>query len=305
MHPGARALIAGIGALLFAGALLLLRHPQPPRAPSQSPPPPPPPNVEVIRDVVFGTGGGRPLHLDIARPKTPGVEPRPVVVYVHGGGWAGGDYHNPRSYPLAAHGYFTANIEYRLSKEACFPAQIEDCKAAIRWLRASAKKYGLDGNHIGVWGASAGGHLVALLGTSGDVKDLQGKGENLGQSSRVQCVVDWFGPTDFSRMGGWQDKPDSPMAKLVGGPVRDRRELAGKANPITYVTKDDPPFLIMHGEEDKVVPMNQSELLDEAVRKVGVESTLVRIPGNGHGGPGFTTPENWRRIEDFFEKHLK
>ena len=207
--------------------------------------------------------------------------------------------------PLVAKGYAAASINYRFSQHALFPAQIEDCKAAIRWLRANAKKYNLDAGHIGVWGASAGGHLVALLGTTGGVKELEGTGGNLDQSSRVQCVVDWFGPTDFAKMGGWQDKPDSPMAQLVGGPVRDRQELAAKANPITYVGKDSAPFLIMHGEEDKLVPMNQSELLDEALRKAGVESTLVRVPKNGHGGPGFTTPENRKKIEEFFDKHLK
>jgi dipeptidyl aminopeptidase/acylaminoacyl peptidase len=120
----------------------------------------------------------------------------------------------------------------------------------------------------------------------------------------VQCVVDWFGPTDFSKMGG-QDKPDSPLAKLLGGPVKDKLELAAKANPITYVGKDSAPFLIMHGEEDKVVPMNQSERLDEALRKAGIESTLVRVAGNGHGGPGFWTPENQKKIEEFFDKHLQ
>ena len=192
-----------------------------------------------------------------------------------------------------------ASINYRFSQHALFPAQIEDCKAAIRWLRANAKKYNLDAGHIGVWGASAGGHLVALLGTTGGVKELEGKGGNLDQSSRVQCVVDWFGPTDFTKMGGWQDKPDSPMARLVGGPVKDKPELAVKANPITYVGKDSAPFLIMHGEEDKLVPMNQSELMDEALRKAGVESTLVRIPKAGTVVPR-SCPRRTRRKSRIF-----
>jgi dipeptidyl aminopeptidase/acylaminoacyl peptidase len=134
---------------------------------------------------------------------------------------------------------------------------------------------------------------------------LEGHGGNLNQSSRVQCVVDWFGPTDFTKMGGWQDKPDSPMARLVGGPVKDKKELAAKANPITYVSKDDAPFLIMHGDEDKGVIINQSELLDEALRKAGVESTLIGIAGAGHGGPAFLNAENRKRIEEFLAKHLK
>jgi len=250
-------------------------------------------------------GGHARNKLDLYLPgKTD--RPLPVIVWIHGGGWSAGSKDDGcPAVPFVAKGYAGASINYRLSQHALFPAQIEDCKAAVRWLRANAKKYNLDTKHIGVWGASAGGHLVALLGTTGSVKELEGTGGNLDQSSQVQCVLDWFGPTDFVKMGGWQGNPDSPMAKLVGGPVKDRQELAAKANPITYVCKDSAPFLIMHGEEDNLVPMNQSELLDEALRTAGVESTLVRVPKNGHGGPGFTTPENSKKIEEFFDKHLK
>jgi acetyl esterase/lipase len=259
----------------------------------------------AVKHRVVGIAGGHERNkLDLYLPaKTP--RPLPIVVWIHGGGWGGGSKETCPAIPLVTEGYAVASINYRFSRHAIFPAQIEDCKAAIRSLRANAKKYNLDANHIGAWGASAGGHLVALLGTSGDVKELEGHGGNLNQSSRVQCVVDWFGPTDFTKMGGWQDKPDSPMARLVGGPVKDKKELAAKANPITYVSKDDAPFLIMHGDEDKGVIINQSELLDEALRKAGVESTLIRIAGAGHGGPAFLNPENRKRIEEFLAKHLK
>ena len=148
-----------------------------------------------------------------------------------------------------------ASINYRLSQHAVFPAQIEDCKAAIRWLRANAAKYHLDPDHIGVWGASAGGHLVAMLGTTGGVKELEGKGGNLDQSSRVQCVVDWFGPTDLATMGGSHDNPASPDRQLIGGPVQENKEKARKASPLTYVSKDSAPFLIMHGDKDNMVPL--------------------------------------------------
>ncbi|MGA2621334.1 MAG: alpha/beta hydrolase [Thermoguttaceae bacterium] len=263
-----------------------------------------PPGIQVHRDLEYIVGGHARNKLDLYLPDK-ADHPLPVIVWIHGGGWSAGSKEGCPAVPLVGKGYAAASINYRFSQHAVFPAQIEDCKAAIRWLRANARKYGLDAAHVGVWGASAGGHLVALLGTTGGVKELEGQGGNLDQSSRVQCVVDWFGPTDFSQMGGWQDKPDSPMAKLVGGPVRDRLELAAKANPIIYVGKDSAPFLIMHGEEDKLVPMNQSELLDEALRKASAQSTLVRVPKNGHGGPGFTTPESRKRIEEFFDKHLK
>jgi acetyl esterase/lipase len=290
------------GILVFATAALL-QAAEKPKA-KQVAKPALPPGTQVQRDLEYIPGGHARHKLDLYLPAK-ADHPLPLVVWIHGGGWQNGSKESTPALFLLAKGYAVASINYRLSQHAIFPAQIEDCKAAIRWLRANAKKYGLDAKHVGVWGASAGGHLVALLGTSGDVKELEGTGGNLDQPSRVQCVVDWFGPTDFSKMGGWQDKPDSPMAKLVGGPVRDYMEKAAKANPITYISKDDAPMLIMHGTDDKTVPMNQSELLDEALRKAGVETTLIRVAGNGHGGPGFTSPENRKRIEEFLEKHLK
>ena len=197
-----------------------------------------------------------------------------------------------------------ASINYRLSQHAVFPAQIEDCKAAIRWLRANAAKYHLDPDHIGVWGASAGGHLVAMLGTTAGVKDLEGAGGNLDQSSRVQCVVDWFGPSDLVTIGARHYDPNSPESRLIGGPVQENQEKARKASPVTYVTKDSAPFLIMHGDQDNVVPLGQSEELATALKKVGAEVHFVVIEGNGHGGPGFGSPDRRRLIEDFFARHL-
>ena len=201
-------------------------------------------------------------------------------------------------------GYAAASINYRLSQHAVFPAQIEDCKAAIRWLRANAAKYRLDPDHIGVWGASAGGHLVAMLGVTAAAKELEGKGGNLDQASRVQCVVDWFGPSDMLTMSGSHDNPASPESRLIGGPVQENQEKARKASPLTYVSKDAAPFLIMHGDQDKLVPVQQSKVLAEALQKAGVEVRLVIVKGNGHGGPGFNSPENRKLIEDFFAKHL-
>jgi len=295
-----------IGIVVILGTSVLVQAADEPKAKPQQPAAKPalPPGTQVHRDLEYVAGGHARNKLDLYLPAK-ADHPLPVIVWIHGGGWENGSKDSSPAFPLVAQGYAVASINYRLSQHAIFPAQIEDCKAAIRWLRANAKQYNLDANHIGVWGASAGGHLVALLGTSGSVKELDGSGGNMDQSSRVQCVVDFYGPTDFSKMGGSHDRPNSPEAKLVGGPVRDRQELAAKASPITYVSKDAPPFLIMHGEDDKLVPINQSELLDEALRKAGVESMLVRIPGNGHGGPGFSTPENRKRIVDFFDKHLK
>ena len=264
-----------------------------------------PEGTKAHRDLEYVKGGHERQRLDLYVPeKADG--PLPVIVWVHGGAWLGGSKEGVGpALPFVRKGYAVASINYRLSQHARFPAQIEDCKAAIRWLRANAKEYDLDPDRIGVWGPSAGGHLVALLGTSGDVKDLEGKEGTPGQSSRVQAVVDWFGPTDVTRMGGSHDGPDSPEAKLLGGPVQENKEKAVRANPITYVSKDDPPFLIMHGDKDPTVPFSQSELLVEALKNAGVEATFIPVKGAGHGGREFSSEENRKLVEGFLDKHLK
>ena len=266
-----------------------------------------PPDVEVVRDVEFGKGGDRALKLHLVRPKSLPKEPMPVVVYIYGGAWRAGSRDagvRPLT-RLAQKGYFGASIEYRLSQEATFPAQIEDCKCAIRFLRAKSKDYGIDPQRIGVWGPSAGGHLAALVGTSGDVKELEGTGGWPDQSSRVQAAVDWFGPTDFLKMGKNKiehDAPNSPESQLIGGPIQENKEKVAKANPLSYVSKDDPPFLIMHGDKDDLVPLSQSEMLLEALRKAGVDATLTVMKDQGHG---FRGPDTEAPVEAFFDKVLK
>lgn len=273
-------------------------------------------DVDIIRNVEYGTGGGRPLKLDIVRPKEQPKGLMPAVIYVHGGGWAGGakEAGIPEVLTLARRGYFCATIEYRLSDEAKWPAQIQDCKCAIRWMRAHAKEYNVDPNRIGVWGASAGGHLVALLGTSGDAKMLEGTGGWQDQSSRVNAVCDWFGPTDFMwyydhykdnvlmTADVFKDKAgDDLISRLFGGKFWERKGLCRQASPLSYVSKDDPPFLIMQGDNDPLVPMVHSEMLHNALTKAGVDSQLVIIKGAGHG----FAPEARQTVADFFDKHLK
>ena len=230
----------------------------------------------------------------------------PLLVWVHGGAWMGGNKERPPALPLLREGFAVASINYRLSQHAKFPAQLEDCKAAIRWLRAHAGEYGINPERIGAWGASAGGHLVALLGTTGDTKEFE-VGENLDHSSSVQAVCDFFGPSDFLQIGKMpsdldHDAPDSPEAKLIGGAIHDEKEKARRANPIIYITESDAPFLILHGDRDRTVPINQSELLQEALEKQGVESTFHVVKGAGHG---FSGPEIARMVREFFGKHLK
>lgn len=270
---------------------------------------PDPPGVEVIRDVEFGVGGGRPLRMHILRPANSPQGPLPVVVWIHGGGWSSGDHQTGfQMLPhLVRRGYLGVSIEYRLSGEASFPAQIEDCKCAIRFLRAHASDYQVDPERIGVWGGSAGGHLAALLGTSAGVADLEGQGGWPEQSSRVQAVCDWFGPTDFLKMndGGSRlnhEAADSPESLLIGGPIRESPDQVARANPITYVDPADPPFLIMHGDRDELVPPDQSRRLVRALERAGVPVELVIVEGKGHGFGGAAID---RQVREFFDQHLK
>ena len=263
-----------------------------------------PEGVTVQRDLAYVPGGHERQKLDLYLPKDAG-KPLPVIVWIHGGGWQAGSKENNPLLAYAGKGYAVASINYRLSQHAVFPAQLEDCKTAIRWLRAQAKTYNLNPNKIGVAGSSAGGHLVALLGTAGDVKELEGKAGNLDQSSQVQCVVDLYGPTDFSTMGGSHSEPNSPESRLIGGPVTENKDKVQRASPLTYISKKCPPFLILHGDKDKVVAYDQSVVFLEALKKAGIDASLITVKDGGHGGPGFTTGENEKQIELFFEKHLK
>ncbi len=262
-----------------------------------------------LRDIPYVSNGHPRQKLDLYLPENSSKmsNHRPLVVWVHGGAWRGGSKEGCKAQPLTHLGYVVASINYRYSNQAVYPAQIEDCKAAIRWLRAHSAEYGIDPNNIGVWGESAGGHLVALLGLTGTIRDFD-IGENLDQSSRVECVIDWYGPTDFEHYGGnaWvPDKgADSAVTRLIGGKPSDNPEKARRASPITFVQSNAAPFLIMQGETDPLVPAQQSQLLQTALEKAGVESTLKVIPGAVHGGPQFATPEAIALITNFLERHL-
>lgn len=269
-----------------------------------------PADVDLQRDVEYGKGGGRPLKMHILKPKTPPKGPMPVVVWVHGGGWRNGsrDSGLARLAPFARRGYFCASIEYRLSGEAQFPAQIEDCKCAIRFLRAKATEFNLDPNRIGVWGGSAGGHLVALLGTSAGIKELEGQGGWQDQPSHVQAVCDYYGPSDLLRIlstGAAKDNAKSAVGLLLGGAVKDNKEKAALASPLTHVSKKSPPFLIVHGDKDPTVPLVQSTILRDALKKAGVEVGLLVIEGAGHGFKGPQLEQAEKAVAEFFDKHLR
>jgi acetyl esterase/lipase len=267
-----------------------------------------PEGTRAFRDMAYVTSGHERQKLDLFVPAG-ATNPLPLIIWIHGGAWFAGSKENCPALRYLDRGYAVASINYRLSQHAIFPAQIEDSKAAVRWLRAHAKEYNLDPARFSAWGSSAGGHLVALLGTSGDVKEFE-VGENLDASSRVQAVVDWFGPTDFIQMSKYSptnapfnhDAVDSPESRLIGGAIQQHKEKVARANPITYIGKDDPPFLIMHGDKDNIVPYQQSELLHEALQKAGVGTTLKIIAGAGHG---FGGAEIDRQVAEFFDKHLR
>ncbi|MCY3549836.1 MAG: alpha/beta hydrolase [Candidatus Poribacteria bacterium] len=266
-----------------------------------------PEGVKVYRDIAYVADGHERQKLDLYVPET--GENLPLIIWIHGGAWRGGDKKNYIRREYLKAGYAGASLNYRLSQHAIFPAQIEDVKAAVRWLRANAETYRLDPNRFAAWGSSAGGHLVAMLGTAGDVDEFE-VGENLEVSSRVQAVVDYFGPTDFLQMdaqslpdGLVHDAPDSPESQLVGGPIQEHKDRVAKANPITYVSEDDSPFLIIHGDRDKLVPYQQSVLLKDALEKVGVPVTFYKVEGGGHGW--FRDPKVPELTKAFLEQHLK
>ncbi len=277
----------------------------------------------TFADLTYAEVGGQPLMLDLYLPQG-GTGPRPVVVWIHGGGWSGGS-----RFPAPAHarrllnfGVAVASISYRLSGQSgqwggepvIFPAQIHDSKAAIRWLRAQADSYQIDPNRIGVWGSSAGGHLAALAGTSGNDPELEGTvGSHAGVSSAVQVAVDYYGPTDLLMMqldvtdppGSIidHDAPNSPESRLIGfsqpgegiGVLRANAAnpappfpaliaLVTSVSPQTWVDVADPPFLIVHGDIDTSVPFAQSERLRSALVAFAHEPEFITVTGSGHGG---------------------
>lgn len=284
-----------------------------------------PASAQVYNDVSFATVGGQAMLLDLNVPANPAGRPYPLVIFVHGGGWTSGTHNNVAPYiaALPAQGIAYASVQYRLTSEAgqwgdepvIFPAQIHDVKGAVRFLRANAATYGIDPSRFAAWGPSAGGHLVALLGTSGGVAELEGTiGGNLHVASNVQAVVDYYGPTDILNMqldvttppGSTQnhDANTSGESKLIGfddpgqgiGVLRANKDnpaspypeliaLTVALNPITHVDAADPPFFIVHGENDTTVPTHQSQRLADALTTAGVDFSIHRVAGMGHHVP--------------------
>lgn len=242
--------------------------------------------VEIQSDIVYAKPGERSLMINLHMPQ--GIERPPLILFIHGGGWKGGNRKNCKIAWVAAHGYAIASIDYRLSQEAIFPAQIHDCKGALRWLRAHQEEYQYDASRIVVAGTSAGGHLAALMATSGGVKELEGDtAGHRDQSARVQGALDYYGPTDFIMRSTNQpaktEDPKGSVYKLLGGPVKENQELARLASPVTHITDDDPPLLILHGKKDTTVYLPQSERIKQIYDERGLNAQLLIEPKKWHG----------------------
>ena len=257
---------------------------------------------------------------DLYKPRG-ATAPLPLVIWIHGGSWRYLDKSTMElAQPLICNGYAVASIDYRLTTEAIFPAQIHDVKAAIRHLRANATAYGLDPNRIAVFGSSAGGHLSALAGTSGNVADLERlQMGNATTSSRVQAVVDWFGHTDLEKLeeqtlaqgcpadAANHTGPGSLESLFLGCTVGDPTCSAAvrRANPITYISTDDPPILVMHGTSDCRVPREQSVLLFDALSTADRCVSMFTLTNAGHGGNEWLSVEAQGALIQFLNDALK
>jgi acetyl esterase/lipase len=261
--------------------------------------------VKIMRDIEYAQVGGQRLRLDVYEPKVP-VGKLPEVVWIHGGAWNSGNKDFCRIGFMAARNLAIVSLDYRLTETASFPAQLYDCKGAIRWLRSHADQFDLDANHIGIFGASAGGHLALLLATTIDQPKMEGDvGGNLDFSSRVQCACAFYPPTDLNRLivdPKTRLNPNGDVAKLIGGAVAQNPDKAAIASPLTYVDKNCAPVFLMHGGTDSLVPPEQSKIFYAALLKAGVAAHLEIIPGKGHGI--IAPPAVAQDIYQFFAQYL-
>jgi acetyl esterase/lipase len=264
------------------------------------------PAVRLEKDIVFAKAGAAELKLDLAMPQD-GEGPFPAVLCIHGGGWVGGDRTQMAQTigTLAGRGYVAVSPDYRLAPRDRFPAPVEDCKAAVRWLRANAKKYKVDPDHIGAVGFSAGGHLACLLGVTDRGDGLEGEGGNPDESSRVQAVVSFFGPTDLTKRWWTKDAETANLVPLLGGTLEEKAEAYRKASPAAYAGKHAAAFLFFHGTEDRTVPPGQSQALADKLKEAGASARLVTLEGEGHGWRGEKLRKSIEQMLAFLDENLK
>jgi len=291
--------------LCFVSTGLLLALGPVPTAQAQKPP-------AVPQGVVFEAGieyanpDGQHLRLNMARPKE-GDGPFPAVLCIHGGGFRAGkrEGYDSLCIRLAQRGYVALTVSYRLAPKYRFPAAVHDVKAAVRWVRANAKQYHIDPDRIGVTGGSAGGHLAQFLGVTAGVKEFEGTGGNAGQSSRVACVVNVYGPSDFTRSYGKSVDAAEVLPLFLGGNLETARREHIRASPLYWVTPDASPTLCIHGTEDKYVAHEQAVWLVDRLKAAAVEAELLTLKGAGHGFKGKDAEKAERAMMDFFDRHLK
>jgi acetyl esterase/lipase len=239
-----------------------------------------------IQTITYCTDGGKPLAMDISLPTPRTTAPAPALIYVHGGGWEhgnrlGGGFLEQLRPQLSAKGFVVASIDYRVAPADKWPAQIVDAKCAVRYLRAHAATYGIDAQRIGAWGGSAGGHLVSLMGTA-DASAGFDVGEWSSESSRLEAVADLFGPADLT-VSAWPSDPTQVITAVFGVAPGSASDTLAKASPVTWVSHDDPPFLILHGDADQTVPLSQSQAFAAKLQAAGVPATFVMVHGGPHG----------------------
>ena len=262
-----------------------------------------PPDIEVLKDIEYGKAGDVSLRLNIIRQKEKAEKPLPALVFIHGGGWCSGNKDDSTGLlcGIAQLGYVCVSVEYRFFSVATYPAQIEDCKNAIRFLRAKSADYNIDPDRIGAWGDSAGGHLAALLCTTGDVKELEGEGGWQDYSSRINAACDWYGPV------GLADSTlpeDHIYSQLLGSTPQANRDLARLSDPVSFISKDDPPILIMHGDMDESVPIALSRQFYEKLKQAGADVTFDTIKDAGHGDGFWGKMEIYEKVLAFFDREL-
>jgi acetyl esterase/lipase len=262
-------------------------------------------DVRVERNVEYSNPDNQHLQLDVAIPE--GSGPFPAVLCIHGGGFRAGtrDGYEGLIKKLAEHGYVAATMSYRLAPKYQFPAAIYDVKAAVRWMRANAKEYKIDPDRIGVTGGSAGGHLAQFLGVTADRKQFEGDGGNADQSSRVACVVNFYGPSDFTKSYGKSVDAAEVLPLFLGGDLEHARRQHVEASPLYWVTPDAAPTLCIHGTKDNYVAFEQSEWIVDRLKAASVEAMLMPMEGAGHGFKGADEEKAEAAMLKFFDEHLK
>jgi acetyl esterase/lipase len=281
--------------------------------------PPMPPGVRAVLDLAYVPGGDSAQMLDLFVPEVRPDSPLPLLVWIHGGGWRKGSRNPGHAIRFVSRGYIVAGMGYRFSQVAKWPAQIQDCQAAIRWLRANASDYGIDPDRIGVWGSSAGGHLASMLGTAGGQKAFDPVGGNTVQSDRVQAVCSYCGPSNFRTVRA-QSESDAelktlvsfdnwtdPYSNLIGSLLGQHPAAEDAASPVHYIRRDplNPAFLLVHGTADQHVPFAQARELADVLQKHGVEAHLHPLPGGDHKTPMYYAPETLDLVQSFFDRNLK